>query len=81
MYGYGKKIVKEKVSFLLKLKLRLSDYFFVREESTNLIIAVFFIVLLLNGGAKVEGSVVNQIRGVLRQIQNHEIKAQPDHTI
>lgn len=77
----GKKIVKEKFHFLLKLKLRLSDYFFVREESTNLIIAVFFIVLLLNGGAKVEGSVVNQIRGVLRQIQNHEIKAQPDHTI
>lgn len=78
----GKKIVKEKFHFLLKLKLRLSDFFFfVREESTNLIIAVFFIVLLLNGGAKVEGSVVNQIRGVLRQIQNHEIKAQPDHTI
>lgn len=55
-------------------------FFALREEITNLSIAVFFVVLLLNSGAEVEGRVVYQIRRVLRQIQQHEIEVQSDHT-
>ena len=52
-----------------------------KKAQTNLFIAIFFIVLLLNNWAKVKGSVVYEIRGVLYQIQNREVEAQPHHTI
>lgn len=43
--------------------------------------AIFFKVLVLNSRAKVKRSVVNQIRRMFRQIQHHEIKVQPHHTV
>jgi hypothetical protein len=54
--------------------------FLYKKKATNLSIAVFFVVLLLNSGAEVEGRVEYQIRRVLRQIQQHEIEVQPHHT-
>ena len=51
-----------------------------RKHKTYLTEAVLLEVLLLDGGAKVESGVVNEIGRVLGQIQHHEIKVQPHNT-
>lgn len=48
-------------------------------ESTNLFKAILLIILSLDIGAKVQSGVVNEIRRMLRQIQQHEIEIQPHH--
>jgi len=52
-----------------------------KQKGTHLLIAISVKVLLLNDGAKVEADVVDHIRRVLRQIQQHEVEVQPNHTI
>lgn len=47
---------------------------------TNLSGAVLVKVLLLDSGAKVESDIVNEIGGVLGNIQYHEVKVQPHNT-
>ena len=49
-------------------------------NATNLSFAVLFKVLLLDGGAEVKSGVVDEIGGVLRHIQHHEIDAQSHST-
>lgn len=44
----------------------------------DLLVTVFLKVLPLNGGAEVENGVVYQIRGVLGEVQNHEVEVQSD---
>ena len=51
-----------------------------QKGTPHLLIAISVKVLLLNDGAKVEADVVDHIRRVLRQIQQHEVEVQPNHT-
>ena len=52
-----------------------------KQKGTHLLIAISVKVLFLNDGAEVKADVVDHIGRVLRQIQQHEVKVQPNHTI
>lgn len=52
-----------------------------QRKGTNLPIAIFIEILLLNSRAEVKRSVVNQIRRVLGQIQHNEIEVQTHHSV
>lgn len=47
----------------------------------NLSRAIFLKVLPLNNRAEVEANVVDHIRGVFCQIQQHEVKVQPNNAV
>lgn len=51
-----------------------------QSKNSNLIKPEFLTVLPLHGGAKEEGSIVDEVGRVLRQIQQRKIKIQPHHT-
>ena len=52
-----------------------------KQKGTHLLIAISVKVLFLNDGAEVEADVVDHIGRVFRQIQQHEVEVQPNHTI
>lgn len=49
-------------------------------RTMNLIFAISIMILPLNSTTEEHGSIVDEIRRVLCQIQHHEIKIQSHHT-